>query len=285
MAYKKSYKKKSPFKKTAPIGRFIKKAPRYASKGLTTAGKVAALSRDIAILRGLTSSVMAGLNVEKKFIDKDVITSAVGQTYGGLAGWVGHDITPQIAQGVGQQQRVGNSIKLTGMSFPIQFTGQPGCMAGRKLKVMLFRVYDGNNNMTVTDVIHDYLDANPLNGLRDMGSPRAYRNGKHDGIKLVRSKVYTLKAPTIVEGGANPTSLDNYEKSGFTCKFNVKLNEIVRYSTNADDTPDGCRYFLFILCDKGNHHLTVNSTQDVPVPESNTGVSYRMSQRSWWVDN
>jgi hypothetical protein len=273
MAYTKKY---TPKKKES-------KFRRYARKGRKVLKTTAQVAADVARLSAAVAYMGSRLNVEKKFIDKDVITSAVGQTYGPLAGWVGHDITPQIAQGVGQQQRVGNSIKLTGMSFPIQFTGQGSCMAARKLKVMLFRVYDGNNNMTVTDVINDYLDVNPLNGLRDMGSPRAYRNGKHDGIKLVRSKTYTLPAPTLDTniGG----TLDDFEKAGFTCKFNVKLNEVIRYGTNGDDVPDGCRYFLFILCDKGNHHITTVSTQDVPVPQTSSGVSYRLSQRSWWVDN
>jgi hypothetical protein len=284
MAYTKSYKKKSPFKKTAPIGRFMKKSPRYLSKGLTTAGKVAALSRDIAILKGLTSSVMAGLNTEKKFKDADVLTSAVGQTFGTLSGWNGMDVTPVITQGTDSDERVGNSLKLTGMSIPIQFSAQERCLSGRKLKVMLFRVHDANNNVSITDCIQDYLDPNPLNGLHDMGSPVAYRAGKHDGIKLIRSKVYNLPSPTIVSSG-NTMLLDTYEKSGFTCKFNVKFNDVLRYGNSADDKPDGTRYYLYVMCDKGNHHPTVATTQDVPVPAIQSGVSIRVSQRSWWVDN
>jgi hypothetical protein len=215
-----------------------------------------------------------------------VLTSSVGQTFGNLAGWNGMDVTPSILQGTNSNERIGNSLKLSGMSFPIQFTGQQYCMAARKLKVMLFRIHDPNNNTTVTEVINDYLDNNPLNGMRDMGSPRAYRNGKHDGITLIRSKVYDLPAPTMADGGSGPTTLQGYEAAGFTCKFNVKLKDILRYQNSGSTDPDGTRYFLFIMCDKGNHEPSITTTAfDVPVTTPHTGVSFRVSQRAWWVDN
>jgi len=275
MAYRKKF---TPKKKES-------KFRRYARKGRKVLKTTAQVAADVARLSAAVAYMGSRLNSEKKFIDKDVLTSSVGQTFGPLSGWNGMDVTPVISQGASSTARIGNSLKLTGMSFPIQFTGQALCMSSRKLKVMLFRVYDANNNVSITECIEDYLDANPLNGLRDMGSPRAYRNGKHDGIKLIRSKMYTLPAPTIVQGGASATILDDYEKSGFTCKFNVKLNDILRFPSDANTVPDGTRYYLYIMCDKGNHDHTTASTTDVPVPEVSTGVSFRVSQRSWWIDN
>jgi hypothetical protein len=239
------------------------------------------------MVKGMASVGLGLLNSEKKFKDVDIITSSVSQIYGAstYGGYVVHDVTPVIEQGVENHKRIGSSLKYTGMTFPIQFTGQKNCMSGRKLKVMFFRAYSADNNVDGTEVLTDYLDPNPLNGLYDMGSPRAYRQGKHDGIKLLRSKTYTLKAPTIADAGVSSVELDDIERSGFTCRFNVKLNEVARFAHNTSTKPDGLRYFLVIMCDKGNHHQSTVATADVPVTTVQSGVSYRLAQRVWWIDN
>lgn len=258
---------------------------RYARKGRKVLKTTAQVAADVARLSAAVAYMGSRLNVEKKHLDYDVLTSSCGQTYGLADGISMIDVTPVIVQGVNSGQRIGNSLKLTGMSFPVQFTGQPFCMAGRKIKMCLFRVTSADNGVGLTDVKNDYWDVNPLTGIVDMGSPKAYRNGNHDGITLIRSKVYTLPAPTIVQGGASGTILDDYEKAGFTAKFNVKLNDILRYANGAETTPDGTRYYLYIFCDRGNNHPSTVSTADVPVPEVQTGVSFRLGQRAWWVDN
>ena len=61
------------------------------------------------------------LNVEKKHKDVDVATGSAGQVYENAEGAAIWDVTPNISQGTDSDERVGNSLKLTGMSFPIQF--------------------------------------------------------------------------------------------------------------------------------------------------------------------
>lgn len=266
--------------------RVAKKATKkqWGKKAMKTLKTTAQLAADVAKLGVSVGIIASRLNVEKKYQDVDVITSSVGQVYGTTAGYAALDVTPQIGQGTARGNRIGGSIKLTGMSFPIQFSSQGNCGGSRKLKVMLLRVNAANNTVSPGDAINDYLDPNPLNGLRDMGSPKAYRSGKHDGIHLVRSKVYALKAPTLNSMG-NDDAVDQQELSGFTCKFNVKLNDVLRYDQDGHTAPDGTRYYLYIFCDRGNNSYTVAGTADVPITAIGTGVDYRMAQRSWWVDN
>jgi hypothetical protein len=283
MAYQKQYRKKSPFKKTAPVGKFMKTTAKYTAKGLTTAGKIASLSRDIALLKGAHALVKSGLNVEKKYKDRDVVDGHFGQVNVNANGIYMVDVTPDISQGLDSDNRIGNSIKLTGMSFPIQFTGSLHTVSARKIKVMLVKVNSADNGVTETEAINDLYDVNPINGIIDMNSPRAYRSHKHDGVKVIRSKTYTLKALNHTLVG-NDDNTDQLEASSFMAKFNVKLNEIMRYNAGTDTKPDGCRYYMYFLTDKGNVGGS-NSTLDVPITVTQSGVQFRLAQRSWWVDN
>jgi hypothetical protein len=278
MAYKKS-------PKGTPRNTFVQKYKKYVPrprKVIKTTATLASLARDVMIMKGLTSSVMAGLNTEKKYQDKDVFTGAFGQANGNANGIFMMDVTPAMPQGIGSAQRIGNSIKLTGLSFPVQFSGQSHTFTSRKIKMMLFRVSSANNGVTLTDTISDYFDVNPLNGIIDYNSPKAYRSHKHDGIKLIRQKVYSLPAvPTTIVGNDDEVSAE--ERSGFSTKFNVKLDDILRFNEDGHSFPDGTRYYMFFLADKGT--VTNASTLDIPIPSIDTGVQFRLSQRSWWVDN
>jgi len=278
-------KKSTRSKKTKYVGKALKGAVKYTGKGLTTAGKIASLSRDIAILKGLNSAFMAGLNTEKKYKDRDVVDGHFGQVNNNANGIYMIDVTPDISQGLDGNARIGNSIKLTGMSFPIQFDGMTSTVSARKIKVMLVKVNSADNGVSLTEAINDLYDTNPINGIIDMNSPRAYRTHKHDGVKVIRTKYYTLPAvPTTLIGDDDTLDAGGREKSSFMAKFNVKMNEILRYNAGTDTKPDGCRYYMYFFTDKGNVGASA-STLDVPVTTSNTGVGFKLGQRSWWVDN
>uniref|UniRef100_UPI00404855CA hypothetical protein n=3 Tax=Pseudomonadota TaxID=1224 RepID=UPI00404855CA len=282
MAYKKS-------PKGTPRNTFVNKYKKYVPKPrkvIKTTATLASLARDIMIMKGLTSTVMKGLNTEKKYINRDVVSGSFGQVDGNgpLGGYYAIDITPSMAQGLGSANRIGNSIKLTGISLPIQFNGMTSTFSRRKIKMMLFRVSSADNGVDLTETITDYLDPNPINNLRDLNSPRAYRSHKHDGIKLIRSKTYMLPAPAQTNYG-NDDLVEDYEQAGFSTKFNVKLQDILRFNGDGDVLPDGTRYYLYFFTDKGNGSTTTVSTQDVPVKGTNSGVQFRLGQRSWYVDN
>lgn len=269
--YRKTFGHKSPFRRVYGS----RNAGQAIGVTYRTGYKVA---MDLAKLRSEIKGIKSRQNVEKNYVDRDVVTSSVGQVNASSDGIFLADVTPVISQGDGQGNRHGNSLKLTGMSFPISFIGQQNCRSARKIVVSLFRVRDNNNNTSGNDLVNTYWDLNPLNSLRDTGAPRNYRHSKHDGVTLVRQKTYMLKSPH-----QNYAS-DLTEQSHFTAKFNVTLQDVFRYATNPDVTPDGLRYFLVFQCDSGNVSTT-DSTLDVPIQTGNSGVSLRLSQRSWYVDN
>lgn len=268
--YRKTFGHKSPFRRVYGS----RNAGQAIGVTYRTGMKVA---MDLAKLRNEVKGMKARQNVEKNYVDKDVVTGLLGQVNFISDGIATYDVTPSIPQGDGQGNRHGNSLKLTGISLPMSFIGQPNCHSARKIVVSLFRIRDNNNNTSVADLISTYWDVNPLNNLRDANAPRNYRHSKHDGITLLRQKTYMLKAT-----GQNIGS-DLTEQSHFTAKFNVSLQDVLRYASNGDSTPDGIRYFLVFQCDSGNFGPT--STLDVPITTNESGITVRLSQRSWYVDN
>lgn len=253
---------------------------RKGRQALKTSAQIAT---DVAKLSASVAYLGSRLNSEKKYKDRDIVTGHFGQVNANANGIYMIDVTPDISQGTDSDERIGNSLKLTGLSMPIQFDGMPKTVSARKIRVLLFSVRSADNGVNATECINDYFDVNPINGIIDMNSPRAYRKHVHDGIKLIRSKTYTLpKVPTVDFG--NDDDVNDEEKSSFMAKFNVKLNDVLRYNAGGDSLPDGQRYFMFLMADKGNVGNSV-STLDVPVTPVSTGVAFRLGQRAWWVDN
>jgi len=265
--------------------KYAKKAYKkvYGSRKYPAAiKKTGEVAKDIAGLTASVGMIMARLNVEKNYKDTDVSTATVGQCTANTDGALSLDVTPSIAQGDGEGNRHGNSLKLTGMSLPMSFIGQNGTHSARKIIVSLLRVKSADNGVTATEALQHYWDTNPLNGLRDANCPKNYRSGSHDGITCVREATYRLK-PTQQDFSGQSSNLT--EQSHFSTKFNVKLQDVLRYDGNGDSKPTGIRYYLIIRCDAGNDSPSINSTLDVPITNATTGVNVRVSQRSWYVDN
>jgi len=270
--YRKAFGHKSPFRRVY--------GSRTAGQAIGVTYRTGyGVAKDLASLRKDVKEMKKRQNVEKNYVDTDVSTTQVGQVNGNVDGITAFDVTPSIPQGDGQGNRHGNSLKITGLSLPMSFIGQSRCHSARKMRVSLMRVRDNNNNTVAGDVISQYWDVNPLNGLRDFNAPRNYRNSKNDGITCIRSKVYTLKATQHDIAG------DSMEQSHFTAKFNVTLQDIFRYINNGDVLPDGMRYWLIIQTDAGNYNGGTASTLDIPISTTQSGVQVRLSQRSWYVDN
>lgn len=222
------------------------------------------------------------LNVEKKDIRSDVITSRVGQCDANNEGALIVDMTQAINQGIGETQRIGNSLKVTGMSIPIQLTGEANTLSGRKVRVTMLKVKSADNGVTATEAFEKVWELNPLSLVRDYNAPRAYRNSKTDGISVVRSMTTYLRPPTL-----DNSSLGSHqtEVSQRCFTMNLKLNDIWRYDTNADIVPSGLKYYLVFQTDVGNISSSTVSTLDVPITATNSGIGVRVYQRTWFVDN
>jgi len=116
------------------IGSWAKKKARQATKA---AGKRYGVSYGRRGVRASKNSmskiakdvmmIKASLNVEKKYIDSgEVIKGGVGQVDVNAQGYLPLDLTPILSQGVGESQRVGNSVKMTGIVLKMNCAKQIG---------------------------------------------------------------------------------------------------------------------------------------------------------------
>jgi hypothetical protein len=273
MAYKKTARQIE--KKVFGTGGFKRRYGIGKGKGGI---KLSTIAKDLEMVKNR-------LNAEKKEKREVEITSAsVGQVYTDLNGYWFQDITPTLGQGTGADERIGNSLKMTGCNLNFQFIGQQNCWQGRKLKIGLYKVRDpslGPNDASA-DITQDVFDANPLTGLFDYDAARAYRNSKNDGIACIREK--TVYLPKIEAKRGDDIDLD-FERAYKTLNFPVKLNDLLRYEQDNDNLPNGFRYVILIRADCGNSGPANSNIQNLPVATHSTGVQVRMGQRWWYVDN
>lgn len=242
--------------------------------------KLATLAKDLEMVK-------SRLNAEKKEIrEAEIIDGTVGQVFNDLNGYWFQDITPTLGQGTGADERIGNSLKMTGCNLNFQFIGQLSTFTGRKIKIGLYRVKDPSLGPTdaSADITADVFDANPLTGLFDYNAAKAYRNSKNDGIACIREKTVYLPKVEILAGGSSNADVQA-ERAYKTVNFPVKLNDMLRYEQNNDNLPNGFRYVLLVRADCGNSGPTTSAIQNIPVQQNSTGVQMRMGQRWWYVDN
>ena len=257
------------------------KQKAYGSKGVRgryDPTRTGSLWTTIDNLKKDFNTVKDRLNVEKNYKDLDLTTNSFGQVDGNLAAtWVS-EITPSIPQGDGKGQRIGNSLKCTGISMPISFQGQTNTLSGRKIRVSLIR--SRGKARTVSEVLEDLYDENPINNLRDFNAPRKYTKG--NGLAVVRSKTYYLRPPALDNSSIGTVDT---ERSNLTIKFNVKLKDTIRYDDDSSTFPDNIRYFIMFQTDVGNTSGSTVSTLDVPVVSISSGINFKMAERFWYVDN
>lgn len=278
MGFKRTYRKtfghKSPYRRVF--------GSRNAGQAIGASYRTArGVAQDIAKLKKDMTAIKSRQNNEKKHKDADVATSAIGQVNANADGYVWYDVTPDITQGIDGDERIGNSLKLTGLTFPLQFSQQVSCFGGRKVRVSLLRVTSADNGVSGDEAIADYWDTNPLTTVRDYNAPKAYRNQKTDGIKCVRTMTVYVPAPKLRN---DDSQVSDIELSSKSVRMSIKLNDIFRYNASSDTKPDGIRYYIVIQMDSGNRSGS-NSTLDVPVTTNSSGLTMRLAQRSWWIDN
>lgn len=214
--------------------------------------------------------IKSRLNAEKKFKDMIDISDSVGQIDGVATGGLAlFDVTPELTQGVQESGRIGNSIRATGFVLNVAARGQINAHK-RILKIMLIR---SRSSDSIGNIENDLFDPNPLTGLRDFYSERNYSGSK--GPHQIIATKYVKVQP------------NNDSSTGFACaKMAVKLNDIIRWDTNAATRPQDFQYHIMVMCDHGNKNLTIpTSNPGVLEQGAGTGVALRMAARVWYVDN
>lgn len=241
-------------------------------------------AREIAKIAAEVRGLKARSNVEKKH-KEEIMTGTgdegygIGQVAADTDGILTMDCTPEITQGIGHDQRVGNSLKLTGMAFAYQLNGMAYNQQRQRVRLTLVKVSSPDiASVNDNEVYQMMFDVNPLTGVRDINAPINYATLKQNGIKIIRSHTITLPA-------SEAASTLEYTKVHKTSRFSVKLQDVVRFANASATIPEGHKYLMIAQADTGNSY-TVNSTKtDIPIKQASSGSLLRMHVKYWWVDN
>lgn len=251
----------------------------YGRRGLrmkkSTPQKLAALATTVA-------GIAARLNVEKKYVTGSVQTGFVAQTnfIGGadLPGYYFTELTPVIPQGTGENERNGNSLKLTGFHSKFQFRQQPNCHSDRRLRMMLIKT---TSDKSLPNILTEMYDLNPLTGIIDYHSNKDYTNNK-DSHKVILTKNFKVRQ---LAGGPGFTQNPD-GKAIADCEMNLKMQEMLRYELNTSTNPNDIRFYLVIFCDTGNLSSAATSTNPgVMIPNPESGLELQFHHKWWYVDN
>lgn len=267
------------------IGKWAKKKSAQATKAVGKRYGVSYGRRGVRFSKNSMSKIAkdvmmikAQLNVEKKF--KDTLEESdgnVGQVNVNADGRYVTDVTPNIAQGVEESQRVGNSIKATGLVLKFNMIKQNQAEGNRRLCIRLVRSLDPG--LSPSALHQRILDPNPFTPVRDYNSNLDYTQLKDGRLKIIATKyVY------FAQNGGDSMNLPN-EAMTKSITMAVKLNEVLRYDSDADNQPDNIRYHVVITCDNGNAGGTTSTILGVTIPDSNSGIDFKMHSRFWYVDN
>lgn len=261
---------------------FYKNVKKYAKKATKAVGKRYQMSYGRRGLRMSKSSipkmikdieyVKSRLNVEKKFKDGSLTTGTAAQVNQNAPGYFTSTLTPLIPLGTGENERVGGSIKLTGLHVQLQAQGQANCYSKRRMKVCIV----SSTESSVTNVINDMWDPNPLTGVVDYHSNRNYSNNPR-AHKLLRT-VYMSTGQRQINISAEAAA------PGADKKFGVKMQQVTRFE-GSSNTPKDMNYFLIIFVNDGNSSSSTSSNSGVLTTDPSTGVLIQEYFRWWYVDN
>lgn len=260
MAYKKFVKKV-----TRPIRKTIGK--KYVRKsGTFRYGK---LYKDLMFLKSV-------VNAEKKQYAVAVGTASIGQVNGNAEGAYTIDITPPIAQGSGDSDRNGDSIKLTTAVLQLQFWQQSNCSQPVKVIVEIIQVL-GAIQSTST-LLQQYLKPNPFitgTSIRDAESmiDQDYRQQ----YRVIFRRVLNIP-PDSISGGQQIK----------TFKFPLRFGRNgmhVKYVENTTTTASG-QLMLLVRADNGNISASTTSTLgNVITTGTSTGLSMNRNIEYYFFDN
>lgn len=261
---------------------FMSRVKKYARKATKAAGSRYKMSYGRRGLRMSKSSVSriakdvdmikSRLNVEKKFKDGSLTTGTCAQVNVSAPGYFTSTLTPLLPQGTGENERVGGSIKLTGLHVQLQAQGMPNTYNKRRMKVCIV----SSTESSVTNVINDMWDVNPLTGIVDYHSNRNYSNNPR-AHKLLRTTYMSTGQKQIAGAGLDLST-------GADLKFGIKMQQLCRFEGTSANPKDQ-HWFLIIFSNDGNSGVSTSPNSGVLTPQPNTGINIQEYFRWWYVDN
>lgn len=262
------------------LGRMAYKAAGYKNpmkKGKLSSSRVVKqvpkLVRDVTRLASM-------VNAEKKrYVQASSTDNFIAQLNGNSSGHFLLDVTPNISQGVGYNQKTGNSFKWHSFHSDLQFTSQGSCISGIKCRIQLIQIV-GQPLTTVSDMMGKYIIQNQFiyNGaslatIYDSNSPRDPDYFKN--YRVLKTKYVYLKNDDITgETAVKQLSLGLKLKN-----FHVRTND-------NDPTLSMGQIVMLVTADRGNLSGGTTSTlSGVPIQGTSTGCTFRFINTSYFYDN
>jgi hypothetical protein len=257
--------------------KIMRKGKRYAKKrymrkgaGYGSGVKLGKVLRDIRLLKG-------ALNTEKKYAEKQEVFT-IGQVNGDASAHHALNLLPPIGNGTaGIGQKIGNSIKLTGISVKFQVIAMDADfrVAEGKFRFLIFE--DKDNVRNSREGLEEMYDNNQITGLLDYNSERnlaAFKN-----FRIICNKTFKIPDGNDAVGG------NTLQPTFFSRHFALKMNHHVKYD-NASTSQISGRLHYAVICDHGNTSTTlVSNNENIPVTQINSGYKMNLVIRSWYVDN
>lgn len=222
-------------------------------------------------------SVINKVSEKKKVSYNNNANQGVAQVYGNTDGWNCIDMSLLPAQGTANNQRLGAEVSLHSLNFRMQFYQMSATYQPIKLRYHLVWVKGGDQSLTTTQFMNEFLSVNPFSVHRDYNSSR---NSDYMTVfRVLRSGYTTLPA----DPGSQVSQL-TLRDVRLGAKFKKPLT--IRYNANLNSVAQG-KIFLVVLADSGNYSTTTANTEAtlaVPVKEINTGAGFNYFIDYYYTD-
>lgn len=257
--------------------KYVKKARKYAKKrylkkgaGYGTGIRLNKLQKDLRLIK-------SALNTEKKYAEKQEVFT-VGQVNGQASAQHALNLLPPIGNGTsGIGQRVGNSIKVTGISVKFQVIAQDANFRVSEGKFRFIIFEDKDNVRTSQAGLTEMYDNNQITGLLDFNSERNLATFKN--FRILCNKVFKIP------DGNDTGNATHHQPVFFSRHFALKMNHHVKYEPGTTDQLSG-RLHYAVICDHGNTSTSVVSNNtNIPITQINSGYNMNLVIRTWYVDN
>lgn len=212
-------------------------------------------------------SIINRVSEKKKVSYNNNANQGVAQVYGNTDGWNCIDMSLLPSQGTAANQRIGAEVSLHSFNFRMQFYQMSATYQPIKLRYHLVWVKGGDQSLSTTQFMNEFLSVNPFSVHRDYNSSR--NSDYMSAFRVLRSGYTTLPA----DPGSQVSQL-TLKDVRLGAKFKKPLT--IRYNANLNSIAQG-KIFLVVLADSGNYSTTTANTEAtlaVPVKEINTGAGF-----------
>ncbi len=218
---------------------------------------------------------------EMKFVTTYASNWTVGQCNADAFGYRAYIISPDIAQGLTENTRVGASINWVQAQFQLQIFAQSATTAAIKLRFEFWRppVSTGDAEAEVNSI----YDTNPFisGGSGSIVDYYSCRNEDYMGqYKLVHREQVILGADAAsVASGTQPQVLSH--------EINLRFQKPIKVfseGTGTGGVTEG-QMIMVVFANQGNRSTSTASTlATLPVTAANTGVAINYVHRNFFLD-